>query len=209
MTIKYVDAVTRRNDNIMSGIKRTVIFDDQGKVGLIPAELSSYISQEDFGNGLIRRTKLTCTALPITVADDAGVAQYGGVKVFDFPEGMLLTMGAVIGGNLAMPSPFIDAFTGVISLGTVTASTGSTLVSTEATILQSVALATASSKVAAIDAVSIATALTEAGSRWLDGTTTPVDMYLNIAIADNVAHTAATGTFTGTIEFVWLMLGDN
>jgi hypothetical protein len=149
--------------------------------------------------------------LPISVADDAGQAQYGGKAIYNFPEGMLCTMGAVIDGSLTMgvTGTFINEYTGNVSLGSVTASTGATLTGTEATFLQETALTTAVAKVANSDAQSIATALTESGARWVDGTATAPVMYLNFAIADDATHTAGTGTFTGVITFVWMLLGDN
>lgn len=161
---------------------------------------------------IVHRTTLTLTATPVTITDDAGVAQYGGVKVYDFPEGMLCVLGAVVTGSLTagVTGTIIDNWDGDVSLGTVTATTGSTLVSTEADIMQSVAVsAGASDKIGVVDAVSVATALTESGARWLDGTATAKDMYLNFVIDDDVTHTSGTAAFTGTIEFVWLSLGDN
>ena len=164
---------------------------------------------KEFGNGIINKTVLTCTALPISMADDSGVAQYGGVKVYDFPEGMLCIHGAVIDGSFTGYASLIDTFDGDVALGTVTATTGATLVSTEANILQSVALTQAVNEVANCDAQSIATALTESGARWIDGTATAVDMFLNFVVDDNGAHGAGTATFTGTISFLWSVLGDN
>ena len=161
---------------------------------------------------IVHRTTLTLTATPVTIADDAGVAQYGGVKVYDFPEGMLCILGAVVTGSLTagVTGTIIDNWDGDVSLGTVTATTGATLVSTEADIMQSVAVsAGASDKIGVVDAVSVATALTESGARWLDGTATAKDMYLNFVIDDDATHTSGTAAFTGTIELVWLSLGDN
>lgn len=162
----------------------------------------------EHGDSVWHRTTLTCTALAIAISDDAGVAQYGGVKVYDFPAGLILTAGAVIDGSITGYASLIDTFDGDVALGTVTATTGATLTSTEANILQSTALTQAVGEVANCDAVSIATALTEAGARWLDGTTTAIDMFLNFVIDDNAAHGAGTATFTGTITFIWANLGD-
>lgn len=172
------------------------------------AKNGATVSVAEYGDGVIHKTVLTCAATPITFADDADVAQYGGVKVYDFPDGLICTLGAVIDGALTLATPFIDTFTGVTALGTATAGTGATLTSTEADILQSTALTEAVAKVATADAISIATALTESGGRWLDGTGTAKDLFLNYAIADDVAHTAGAGTFTGTITVVWINLGD-
>ena len=214
MVAKYVDGVIERNANIVAP-RRIKVFDDNGVLngglGVIPPAQRDTVSVSETSNGVINRTILTCTAMPISVADDAGQAQYGGKAIYNFPVGMLCTMGAVIEGALTMgvTGTFIDEYTGVVALGSATATTGATLVSTEATFLQEVALTTAVAKVADTDAQSIATALTESGARWVDGTATAPVMYLNFAIADDETHTAGTGTFTGVITFVWMLLGDN
>lgn len=175
----------------------------------VGAKNGATVTVQEYGNGIVNKTVLTCTATPISVSDDAGVAQYGGVKVYDFPEGMLCIHGAVIDGSLTGYASLIDTFDGDVALGTATATTGATLTGTEADILQSTALTQAVAEVANCDAQSIATALTESGARWLDGTATAKDMYLNFVIDDNAAHGAGTATFTGTISFLWSILGDN
>jgi hypothetical protein len=172
----------------------------------------STVTAKEYGSGFMHKTVLTCTATPVTITDDAGVAQYGGVKIYDFPEGMLCTVGAVVTGVLTagVTGTIINNWDGDVALGTVTATTGATLVSTEANILQSVAVsAGASDKLGVVDAVSVATALTESGARWLDGSGGALDMYLNFVIDDDATHTSGTATFTGTVELVWLQLGDN
>ncbi len=211
MATKKVRSYIDRGNNIRA-YRDITIKDDQDREGSVPATVGAYVVSEEFGNGIVNRTRLTCTALPISVADDAGVAQYGGAgKIYDFPEGMLMNMGATIDGSLTMgvTGTIIATFDGDVALGTAAASTGATLISTEADLLQSVALTTAVSTVANSDAQSVATALTESGARWHDGTATAKDMYLNFVIDDDATHTAATGTFTGVIEFVWMILGDN
>jgi hypothetical protein len=190
--------------NPRGGVNRQLT--DLASVG---AKNGATITVQEFGNGIVNKTVLTCTATPISIADDAGVAQYGGVKVYDFPEGMICTYGAVIDGSLTGYASLIDTFDGDVALGTVTATTGNTLTGTEANILQSTPLTQAVGEVANCDTQSIATALTESGARWLDGTATAVDMYLNFVIDDNAAHGAGTATFTGTISFLWSVLGDN
>lgn len=166
------------------------------------------ITAREYGDGVVHKTVLTCTATPITIADDAGVAQYGGVKVYDFPAGLINTLGVVIDGALTGYASLIDTFDGDVAVGTVTATTGATLTGTEADIMPSVALTTAVAEVAVCDAVSVATALTESGARWLDGTATAIDAFLNFVIDDNAAHGAGTATFTGTITLTWINLGD-
>jgi hypothetical protein len=161
---------------------------------------------------IAKKTVLECNALSVTITDDAGVAQYGGVKVYDFPEGHLLTKGARVSGILTAGATgtIIDNWDGDVALGTATATTGATLTGTEADIMPSVAVsAGASDKLGVVSATAVATALTESGARWFDGTSTAKDLYLNFVIDDDATHTAGTATFTGTIEINWEMLGDN
>lgn len=176
--------------------------------GLAGTPNGATVTAKEYGDGVLHKTVLTCTATPISIADDAGVAQYGGVKVYDFPEGLLLFQGAVIDGALTGYASLIDTFDGDVALGTATATTGATLTGTEADLLQSTALTQAVGEVATADAVTIATALTESGARWHDGTGTAKDMFLNFVIDDNAAHGAGTATFTGTITFLWSIIGD-
>lgn len=195
------------NANVVK--KRAVNIDAQATVaelGTVPAAVAAYVVATETGDSLLHKTVLTCTALPVTISDDADVAQYGGVKVYDFPTGLLNTMAARVVGSLTagVTGTIIDNWDGDVALGTTTATTGATLVGTEATIMQSVAVsAGASDKIGVVAATSVATALTESGGRWIDGTTTAADMYLNFVIDDNASHTAGTATFTGTITLLW------
>lgn len=171
----------------------------------------STVSVSETSFGPVHQTVLTCTATPITISDDAGVAQYGGVKVYTFPEGLISTVGAVVSGTLTagVTGTIIDNWDGDVALGTVTASTGATLVSTEANILPSAEVsAGAADKIGVVSALSAAAALTESGARWLDGTATAVPVFANFVIDDDGTHTAGTATFTGTITLTWLHLGD-
>lgn len=181
---------------------------ERTEVGTVPAAVTPYITAAEYGDNVMHKTVLTCTALPLSIADDAGVAQYGGVQIYTFPLGLISTLMAKMSGNLTLgvTGTIINTFTGVNALGSVVATTGSSLTSTEATYLQSTANATAAAKVAAVSSVSIATALTEAAMRTVDGRSTAAPMFLNFAIADDASHTAGTGMFTGEISFTWSKL---
>ena len=159
-------------------------------------------------DGPVRKVKLTCTATPLVLTDESGTVVYGGVKVYDFPEGLLCFLGGVIDGSITAVE-VLATFDGDVALGTATATTGASLTGTEADLLQSTALTQAVAKVANCDAITIATALTESGARWLDGTTTAKDMFLNFNIDENGANATDVGSFTGTIEFAYIILGDN
>lgn len=210
MTIKYVNADIARNANIVAPRRIAVYSDNSCPAGVVPSAVAATVVPAEYGDGVINRTVLTCTALPISVADDAGVAQYGGVKVYTFPQGIIVLHGAVVNGALTMGATgtIIDAFTGVMALGSVTASTGATLTSTEATWLQETAMTTAVAKVATTNAFPVATQVTESGARWYDGHTTAGPVFLNFAIADDATHTAGTGTWTGTITLLWSPIAD-
>ena len=195
-----------------SGTVTYLLKDATDEVEGLGSTPNANIKVYNYGAGPVYQTRLECTNVTITISDDAGVAQYGGVQVYDFPQGMVVTFGAQVNGTFTggVTGTIIDNFDGDVALGTVTATTGATLTSTEANIMQSVAIsAGASDKLAPVDAVSVATALTESGARWLDGTATAIDMFLNFVIDDDATHEAGTASFTGTIVFLWAMLGDN
>lgn len=174
------------------------------------AKNGSTVVATEYGDGVLHKTVLTCTAAPVTITDDAGVAQYGGTgKLYDFPTGALCILGAVINGavTLGTTGTITNTWAGGVALGTATATTGATLTGTEADIMPEVDVAAATAKVASVDAVSVATALTESGARWLDGTGTAKDLFLNLVVDDDATHTSGTGTFTGTVTFTWINLG--
>lgn len=176
----------------------------------VGAVAGTNVSVVEYGTADIHKTVITLTNEVITITDDAGVAQYGGTKIYDFPQGLLCTMGAVIDGALTggVTGTVIATFDGAVALGTATATTGGTLTGTESDVLQSTAMTTAVAKVAVTDAITIATALTESGARWFDGTATAKDLFLNFLITDDASHTSGTATFTGTITIMWSIIGD-
>lgn len=164
------------------------------------------VSVVESGDDIMHRTILTCTATPITITDDAGVAQYGGVKVYDFPEGLIKLVSARVKGSLTagVTGTIIDNWDGDVALGSVTATTGATLVSTEATYMASVPVSAGTTdKIGVVAAVGILDVVPQ------DGTATAKDLFLNFVIDDDATHTSGTATFTGTIEFTWLSGGDN
>jgi hypothetical protein len=153
------------------------------------------VTAEEKG-ALVRRTVIKCVATPITLTDVGGVTQYGGVKVYDFPAENIAVIGAQVKGTLAGYASLIDAFTGVISLGSVTAAGDATLTSTEANLMASNAIS-AASKSAPIDAKGAGGVVLGANA----------DAYLNVAVADNAAHGSGDALFTGEIVILWTPLG--
>jgi hypothetical protein len=156
--------------------------------------------------GPIHKTIMTFTTTPITVTDDSGQGQYGGAvtAIYTFPAGCILFLGAVIDGSVTLGTTgtITNTWAGVVALGSVTSTTGSTLTGTEGTFMPSTAIATASSKVSVVDAVSSTNIVP------YDGTTTSAPLFFNLLVTDESTHTSGTGTFTGTITVTWINLGD-
>ena len=131
----------------------------------------------------------------------------GGVKIYDFPEGRILFLGAT--GSIALTTTSVLANTlnaGVTynwGIGSTTQANG-TLATTEQNILQTTngtASATINVAGAASKGVGVLTPL--------DGTTTAIDAYLNVGIATNTDIDGdATVTITGKATITWMNLGD-
>lgn len=174
----------------------------------IGAKNGSTVEVVEYGNDVFHKTVITCTATPLTFGDEAGQGQYGGVKVYDFPLGLICTFGAVINGAVTLSAPAIDAWNGDIGLGVEAPTDHQDSTNKTGIVMPKVSTTQASAKVATTDAVSVAAALTESGARWLDGTSTAKDLFLNLLVDDNGAHdNTITGTFTGTITVLWTNLG--
>jgi len=78
---RLVEVSTAVNDNVRT--VATIDLDAQALAsdnGAVPSAVAAYVVATETGDSLIHKTVLTCTALPLSVADDAGVAQYGGSK---------------------------------------------------------------------------------------------------------------------------------
>ena len=171
----------------------------------------STVTVLEYGDDITHKTVLTCTSTTVTITDDPGVAQYGGVKIYDFPGGVIQVENALVSGTLTagVTGTIIDNWDGDVALGTATATTGATLTGTEADIMPSTAVsAGASDKDGVVSAYSVATALTETPVRSFNGSSTPIDAYLNFVIDDSASHTSGTATFTGTVTLVWKFIGD-
>jgi len=215
MTARKVSVNRVVNDNVV----RPVIVDKDSTGGnplttgygngVVPATLGTTCTVVEQGDGAIHKTIFTCVAVPVSMADAAGVIQHGGVKIYDFPAGVIMTLGGTVSGNMTAIAPIIDNFDGDAGVGTVTASNNNTLAATEQDIIPTAAIsAGAADKIAPVALKTAATLLTESGATWVDGTSTDVDMFLNFLIDDDNAHTATTVTFTGTITVAWMNLGD-
>lgn len=160
---------------------------------------------QEKGNGIVNQTIITFTDTAVALADEAGVVAYGGLKVYDFPAGNIIVLGAVANLALTKSSAGVNAnWDGDIGVGTVTASNNGTLSSTEQNIIPTTPTPQASGGATTGDAVSTAVAV-------LDGTTTAADVYVNLLVDDadhDVTGTACNLILNGTLTLTWINLGD-
>lgn len=156
-------------------------------------------------DGLVRRTVIQVQNLPLTLAD---AGQGAGVKIYDFPEGRILMLGAV--GAMAMITTSVLASTlhgGVTCKWGVgsTIQANATLATTEQDLIPVTTLVAS----ATINVTGAQAKASLAAALQLDGTTTPVDAFLNVSIPTGTDIDAnATVLLTGTIQLTWINLGD-
>lgn len=134
--------------------------------------------------------------------------EYQGTKIATFPAGRILVLGVTATlqqtTTSTLASTLNASVTGAVSLGTVTASS-TTLSSTMVNLLPSTAFTSS----ATINVAGTAVNAALAASAQFDGTSTPVDIYLNSAFATTTdVDGDATQTWDGTIDITYIVLGD-
>lgn len=160
------------------------------------------VSAVENGNGIFHMTVLTLTALPLTLADATVGA---GVKIYDFPVGMITVLSA--SGSVAETTTSAIATTlnsGVTynwGVGTTTQANG-TLATTEQNIINT----TNGSSSTTIDVAAAASSSAQTVAPLAyNGKSTAIDAFFNVGIAGATDIDAdATTTWTGTITITWI-----
>lgn len=168
------------------------------------AKNGSTVTALEVGNSTVHKTVLTLASTPVTVANTTG-ASFGGVKLYDFPEGRLLVLGVTASLGFVWTGESIAAAgSGDYSLGT-TITANATLDTTKVDLLPSTAMTDP-----AVLGVAAATSGALAASAQFDGTGTAKDLNLNIIIddADVADGDSDTVLASGTITVHWILLGD-
>lgn len=169
----------------------------------VGAKNGATVSVVEKGEGTIHQTVLTLTATPVTVANTTG-ASFGGVKLYDFPEGRILLLGATANLSFSWAGEDIAADgSGDFSLGsTITAD--ATLDGTDVDMLPSSAMLDPF-----VAGVGTGTGALAASAQF-DGTATAKDLNLNIIIDDADVSDGASDvvSVTGTVTITWINLGD-
>lgn len=150
-----------------------------------------------------RQTLLTLTGALVTLTDTGTNGAHGSLKIYDFPEGHILLLGAIANCSVtAGVGGVADGAVVLQALGTGAAATdNATLVgSGEADWL-------ASNSATLVGG--IGTWATQNGSLPLNnGVATARDLNLNVVVADADVSAGDTIAYTGSILITWVLLGD-
>lgn len=154
---------------------------------------------------VVHKTVLTLTATPITITRVANDSSgYGGVKLYDFPAGMIRVLGAATDLAVTFGANFAADGSGDFSLGS-TAPDDSTLTNADVDIMASTGMT--DPFVASVGAADGAVA--NAGLGGIDGTGTAAACYLNVICdAGDVTVGNSSATVTGTVTLTWINCGD-
>lgn len=164
------------------------------------------LSVETTGRGGAFRTVFTFNAMQLPVTD---ALAYASKKIFDFADGMVRIKGgtgklqfAVLG---ARPSTINDSASLTWALGSAAASN----IILSATMVNVIAKTTRTLD-GATTALSTASTANVAAAASLDGTTTAIDLFLNVGFETNTDIDAdGILAITGTITLLWELWGDN
>jgi hypothetical protein len=190
--------------------QEVVILDGSGAVAEfkttagVGASNGAAVSAAEYGRGAYHTTVLTLAALSVTMTDAAAVAGcHGTHRLYDFPAGAIQVLGCSYNlTTLAGGGGIADGAALVGSLGTVAVGVdNATLTSTEADLIAS----TTGTLTAGVGTLKKHGSLVAAA---FDGTSTPVDVYLNLAVPDADSSADDTVTVSGTITINWIALGD-
>ena len=188
---------TRPDDASIVGSAPTTV-----ATGLVPG-----LSVLEYGmEEILRKTKFNFTNYPLAYvrtgasnSGNSGSNEPG--RIYTFPEGIIQILGSA--GNLVITTPYVTTGSHLLALGsTKTSAADADLTSTEADIGQKVT-ATVANNTATFAMLPLSTYVSP-----LNGSTTPINLYLNFATA---IDTVASGNITinGSVTVTWIALGDN
>lgn len=157
----------------------------------------------EHGFNRFRSTHFRFDACAVPLTYSAGVVSYKGTKLYQFPKGNILFLGATAKLATTKSSAGLTAtWAGLFGLGTVTAAADATLTSTEQNVIPSTVIAAAVAGVGAIGAQNAAAIAP------LDNDADTLSLYANILA--NTADTTATAVnvgLTGDVWVHWMNLG--
>lgn len=154
--------------------------------------------------GSWQQTKLTFAALSITMTDATTNGSHGTATIATFPAGRIAIWGASADlTTLAGAGGIGDTASVVMSVGSAAVGTdNATLTATEADVIPS----TAATLAAGAGAMASGSATAQAATVF-DGSSTPLDLHLNVAVPDAGSSADDTLAVTGDIFITWSWLG--
>jgi len=200
--VAYVQGVQAVNDAINNQV--LVAIGTPGATGYCGGSECSTVEALELGTDHIHTTVLTLTNTPVTVRD---TEQGGGIKIYTFPKGKIVRLGAVsnltITTTSAVAGTLNAGVTGNHGVGSTTQSSA-TLATTEQDFVQvtnftssaTINVAPAAVKAYGVPSVTL-----------LDGSSTAIALFMNVAVAGASDIDAdATVVVNGTIEVHWIKL---
>lgn len=167
------------------------------------SESNAAATVDTYGDRAMKRSIWTIDDLVVTMTDAGAAGSHGSAKIYDFPEGMIFRAGCVAElSTTAGAGGISDTAALVGALGTTaTATDNATLTTTEANFVPSIA-GTLTGGAGSLDGAG------DGSVTLLDGHTSAVDLYLNIAVPDADSTASDTVTVSGTVSCVWTNVGD-
>lgn len=152
-------------------------------------------------SGFINKTVLTLDDTPVVVTEiGAGTNAVGGVKVYDWPEGRILLLGAIVENvTITIDTNAIDvADGGDVAFGTAAPGGDGLLDGTAVDVIPSTS----------VDPITNIVDAALAASAQFDGTATAKDVYFNMSVDDADVSATHTNTIDATLTLHWVNLGD-
>ncbi len=207
LKVLVVDASSRLNALTITTLTVTTLrattYQSQTGNGAIADAIASNGAASEQGNGFLHQTKISLMgAQPITITNDAGTG-FGNLKLYDFPAGRILILGvtADLAVNWSADSDLSNTGSGDFALGT-TGTSDTTIDGTDVNLLPSTGM-TDPFVVGVGEAVGAL-----AASAQFDGTTSAVDVYLNMIVDNGDVTDDAEVQLSGSITITWINLGD-
>lgn len=172
---------------------------DEGAV-LVGTAYGTGVTVEEHGDDGLHKTIFTLVDTPVVLADNAGVRAYGGVHIYALPAGVVLFGGILVNAAVTKSSAGVNAdWDGDFGVGSVVVPAGG-LATAGADILNAVATPQAVAGVTSVKTFA------DYAIGHLDGSTTPLDVYLNFMVDDadqDVTGTPANLILNGTVTLLW------
>lgn len=204
---RTIDVLVPVNDNIRKVRQVNLDAPDVSSGDVEPA-VTAYVTATELGDpgGLVHQTLLTLTDLPVTVRD---TEQGGGVEIYNFPEGRIMRLGAVANINITTTSVIASTLNAGVTCNYGVGSTtqaNATLATTEQDFVNVTNItSSATINVAGADSGAVGAAVLDS----LDGHSTPISAFFNLAVAGATDIDAnATVLVNGTVRITWINLGD-